>query len=92
MRHELRLRNDELFVRTRGRGPFFRNLFLARHLYTSLEKIEEKGGEKDRKFLKDLREKQESEKIMEQVTSLLIRHEDLLFKLGLSHINSIHHA
>ncbi|KAG5410683.1 hypothetical protein IGI04_007002 [Brassica rapa subsp. trilocularis] len=26
------------------------------------------------------------------VTSLLIRHEDLLFKLGLSHINSIHHA
>ncbi|KAG5378275.1 hypothetical protein IGI04_026117 [Brassica rapa subsp. trilocularis] len=26
------------------------------------------------------------------ITSLLIRHEDLLFKLGLSHINSIHHA
>ena len=40
----------------------------------------------------DLREKQESEKIMEQVTSLLIMHEDLLFKLGLSDINSIHHA
>ena len=43
-------------------------------------------------FLKDLREKQESEKIMEQVTSLLIRHEDLLFKLGLSDIDSIQHA